>query len=86
MTKTTAAIHVYYDDQPDAAAAPYTVSRVDEDGGEITCEASYDSLSTAWDEGCSLADDYGVPCVEYATATATATAQETDRYEPAKRD
>ena len=82
MTRTTAAIHVYYDDQPDAARAPYTVARVDEDGDEIVSEDSYPDLAAAWVSGCDLAEYLGVPCVEYSTAESVATNQETDRWEP----
>lgn len=81
MTKTVA-IHVYYDDQPESRAWPYSVARVDLAGDEIACDHAYDSLAAAWERGCELALEYGVPCIEYATAAAAANGTETDRYDP----
>jgi hypothetical protein len=75
-------IHVYYDDQPDCNESPYSISRVDKDGAEICCEGSEDNLQDAWLIGCELADYYNVMCVEYATASAVATNQKTDCYDP----
>jgi hypothetical protein len=81
--KETAAIHVWKDQLDSSgnySASYYSVSRVDDDGDEIVCEGGDESLAEAWKFGCRLADQYGVPCVEFARETG----EETDRYTPAE--
>lgn len=67
MKNSPAAIHVWYD----AMAAIdrgsqnyYSVSVVDENGDEISCDRGHRHLVRAWEMGCEMADDMGLPCVE----------------------
>lgn len=77
MRASVAAVHVWLDSMA-ARGEYYSVSRVDEEGGEITCIGGSRSLARAWKIGTDDADGLGVPCVEYARATG----EETDRYDP----
>lgn len=82
--KDVAEVHVWrdeYDATGNPSAEYYSVSTVDDEGNEIACLGGSKSLSRAWEIGVELAEDLGVPCVEYA-GPASCQGPETDRWEP----
>lgn len=79
--RETAAVNVWRDDvcaSDRGCDVYYSVSEVDDAGDEIRCSGGSRRLSRAWEIGLELAEDLGVPCVEYAGPDGVVT----DRWDP----
>lgn len=79
--QTVHAIHVWLDapaaDELDVDAY-FSVSEVRDDGDEIRCIGSSESLAKAWQMGCERADEIGVECIEMSDESGRVT----DMYTP----
>jgi hypothetical protein len=86
MARKSATITAVHSWRDDAAARDrgvddyYSVSLVDEDGGEIRCIGGDESLAAAWEIATEAADKHGVEAVEFASPSE---GEVTDRYTPA---